>query len=165
MALKETLLKYSMKEWPKDLPKPPSFPATLKHFLRLIVNAKTPKGGRDRFRQYLHEEGLPSNYCQPRKPEPIVRPGPDGKPTKYEPMETIVPGNRFGFKRPLTEDERKARANVILQKIETEDEQHGGFFNALEWLAMARHYKNWWSDKKSVKARQSALAKKPKKSP
>jgi hypothetical protein len=49
-------------EWPPDLPKPPEFPATLKDFLRLIVNAKTPADCMQRLRQFLRERGPRSSF-------------------------------------------------------------------------------------------------------
>jgi hypothetical protein len=165
MTLKETLLKYSMKEWPERIPKPKSFPATLKDFLRMVVNTKSPSVREKRFRDYLQEEGFPSTYWEPRKPDPITRTDSKGRPSKYQPIETIVPEKAFDFKKPVTAGERKNFADEVFQKIEMTDERAGGFFTEVMWLDMAIQYKNWWEDKKSAKARQSALAKKPKKNP
>lgn len=125
-----------MKEWPKDIPEPPSFPATLKKFLSLVVDAKPRRASETRFRDYLREEGLPGCYWKPTKPEAIVRPGPDGKPTKYQAMKTIV------SEKPLTEDERNQRAEALLETIKAGDKS-GGFFTDFVWLDMALQYKNW----------------------
>lgn len=56
--------------WPKTLPRPKCFPATLKHFLGLVVKAKTPADSTARLRQFLTARGEQnSHWVTPQKPQ------------------------------------------------------------------------------------------------
>jgi hypothetical protein len=121
-------------EWPPKLPKPEKFPATLKEFFRLVINAKTPADCMHRLRQFLHDK-MRRQVNLPRD------------------AYWHVPYDQF------TETERDAWAASQIQAIKDGDRK-AGYFTPEIWLSMGSAYMYWWCQQKSIKASESAKKRK-----
>jgi hypothetical protein len=121
------------------IPLPPKFPATLRDFLRLIVNARTPADSIKRFRDFQRQQNRNWLYSQKSERQEVEMQGRTG-------TQKIAPPT-LG---PEDEELIERRTAADIESMQTEP------FKKMKWLRLALLYNGWWRAVKSNKAKISA---------
>lgn len=121
------------------IPLPPKFPATLRDFLRLAINTRTPADSMKRLRDYLRERNRIYLLAEKLESQEAATQGHAG--TKKIARPTLEPDD---------EEQVERRAAVEIESMQN----HG--LTQMGWRRLALSYHTWWREKKSNQARISA---------
>ncbi len=121
----------------KDIPLPRKFPATLKDFLRLVVQAKTTTDGTKRLRDFYRSEQR-QRYGKRELLDTFTT----------EEVNQLAAGTPVLWRRDTKEIEDWA-ANQI------KGWKEGGFRTESLWTNEARRYRLWWKDQLTTRRREA----------
>jgi len=121
------------------IPSPQKFPATLREFLRLVINGRTPADKMKRLRDYLRERNRIYLHAEKFEHQEATTQG--RAETKKIIPPTLEPDDEEQVERRAAEEIASMQNNSLTQ---------------MQWRRLALSYRTWWREKKSNQAQISA---------